>query len=306
MGRILVSERTSTRSGFLNPGILASASQRSKRSEAVTMNPLVHGSEPAVKTDVLSNRQVAQLLGVGEATVKRWADCRRDRLLRTPGGHRKFRLRDVTAFVQAAELRGGGDAPGAADAREEAAATRQSRRWRRAPWQATRRPLIAQMAALRLHGHELAAIFDDVGRPGAGAHRRTLGGQQAERRGGARGDAGGGWTPSPGPSRSPRRPGEPNRGDRGTAVVAAVAGSSTTLERAWRRACSGRGASRCWRPLAATPAGDLADLVVRSRAQLVALASTLPPEGRALQEQVELAARAPAVEAAGWWWAGRE
>jgi len=45
-------------------------------------------------------------------------------------------------------------------------------------------------------------------------------------------------------------------------------------------------------PLAATPAGDLADLVVRSRAQLVALASTLPPDGRALQEQVELAARA--------------
>ena len=45
-------------------------------------------------------------------------------------------------------------------------------------------------------------------------------------------------------------------------------------------------------PLAATPAADLADLVQRSRADLVALASTVPPEPRALQDQVELAARA--------------
>ena len=52
-------------------------------------------------TDVLSTRQVATLLGVGEATVKRWADAGEIECFRTPGGHRKFRLRDVTAFVQA-------------------------------------------------------------------------------------------------------------------------------------------------------------------------------------------------------------
>ena len=52
-----------------------------------------------MKTDVLSTRQVAQLLGVGEATVKRWADAGEIDCFRTPGGHRKFRLRDVTAFV---------------------------------------------------------------------------------------------------------------------------------------------------------------------------------------------------------------
>src|SRR5437660_10192895 len=64
------------------------------------MNHLVHGSELAVKTDVLSTRQVAKLLGVGEATVKRWADAGEIDCFRTPGGHRKLRLRDVTAFVQ--------------------------------------------------------------------------------------------------------------------------------------------------------------------------------------------------------------
>src|SRR5258708_7101151 len=59
------------------------------RSRARTMN-----------ADVLSTRQVATLLGVGEATVKRWADAGEIDCFRTPGGHRKFRLRDVTAFVQ--------------------------------------------------------------------------------------------------------------------------------------------------------------------------------------------------------------
>src|SRR2546428_6606477 len=52
-----------------------------------------------MNTDVLSTRQVATLLGVGEATVKRWADAGEIDCFRTPGGHRKFRLRDVTAFV---------------------------------------------------------------------------------------------------------------------------------------------------------------------------------------------------------------
>src|SRR3954463_15169712 len=54
----------------------------------------------SMSTDVLSTRQVATLLGVGEATVKRWADAGEIECFRTPGGHRKFRLRDVTAFVQ--------------------------------------------------------------------------------------------------------------------------------------------------------------------------------------------------------------
>ena len=64
------------------------------------MESFAHASGSDAKMDVLSTRQVAQLLGVGEATVKRWADAREIDCFRTPGGHRKFRLRDVTAFVQ--------------------------------------------------------------------------------------------------------------------------------------------------------------------------------------------------------------
>jgi MerR family transcriptional regulator, light-induced transcriptional regulator len=49
--------------------------------------------------DILSTRSVAEVLGVSEATVKRWADAGTLRCFKTPGGHRKFRLRDVKAFL---------------------------------------------------------------------------------------------------------------------------------------------------------------------------------------------------------------
>ena len=49
--------------------------------------------------DIISTKQVAQVLGVSEATVKRWSDAGTLRCFRTPGGHRKFRLRDVKAFL---------------------------------------------------------------------------------------------------------------------------------------------------------------------------------------------------------------
>src|SRR3954454_16695226 len=67
-----------------------------------------------MNTDVLSTRQVATLLGVGEATVKRWADAGEIECFRTPGGHRKFRLRDVTAFVQRRQYQVAGPLPEAA------------------------------------------------------------------------------------------------------------------------------------------------------------------------------------------------
>ena len=49
--------------------------------------------------DIISTRAVAEVLGVSEATVKRWSDAGTLRCFRTPGGHRKFRLRDVKAFL---------------------------------------------------------------------------------------------------------------------------------------------------------------------------------------------------------------
>ena len=49
--------------------------------------------------DIISTRAVAEVLGVSEATVKRWSDAGTLRCFRTAGGHRKFRLRDVKAFL---------------------------------------------------------------------------------------------------------------------------------------------------------------------------------------------------------------
>jgi excisionase family DNA binding protein len=49
---------------------------------------------------------VAEVLGVSEATVKRWADAGTLRCFRTPGGHRKFRLRDIKAFLADSEQGG--------------------------------------------------------------------------------------------------------------------------------------------------------------------------------------------------------
>src|SRR4051794_35510116 len=50
--------------------------------------------------DIISTKGVAVALGVSEATVKRWADAGMLRCFRTRGGHRKFRTRDVKAFVE--------------------------------------------------------------------------------------------------------------------------------------------------------------------------------------------------------------
>lgn len=55
--------------------------------------------EVVAKRD-LTTAEVARLIGVGEATVKRWAEKRAIHSERTPGGHRRFRLEDVARFVR--------------------------------------------------------------------------------------------------------------------------------------------------------------------------------------------------------------
>jgi len=47
----------------------------------------------------MSTGDVAEVLGVSEATVKRWADAGTLSCIRTPGGHRKFRLRDIAMHL---------------------------------------------------------------------------------------------------------------------------------------------------------------------------------------------------------------
>jgi excisionase family DNA binding protein len=49
--------------------------------------------------EIFSTREMARLCGVNESTIKRWADSGRLKCLKTPGGHRKFRIRDVLAFL---------------------------------------------------------------------------------------------------------------------------------------------------------------------------------------------------------------
>ncbi|HYE79400.1 MAG TPA: B12-binding domain-containing protein [bacterium] len=49
--------------------------------------------------DLLSTRELARVCGVSESTIKRWADEGLLRCLKTPGGHRKFRLEDLAEFA---------------------------------------------------------------------------------------------------------------------------------------------------------------------------------------------------------------
>lgn len=241
-------------------------------------------------SDVLSTRQVATLLGVGEATVKRWADASEIDCFRTPGGHRKFRLRDVTAFVQKRQYEtptllpegvpaGADSLGGAAVAHFKASALR---------GEAT--ALVAQFSALRLRGHDLATLFDEVATPALHSigldwekHRLSVAEEHVASQ--AVIDAIARSQPLAEP------PGEPVRPDRGTAIVAAVAGELHDVA-ARMAACLLRARGfEVLAPLAQTPARDLADLVLRSRASLVALSSTLENDVR---EQVQLACAAAA------------
>jgi excisionase family DNA binding protein len=241
-----------------------------------------------MNADVLSTRQVATLLGVGEATVKRWADAGEIDCFRTPGGHRKFRLRDVTAFVHKRQYQVAGPVPdtlpqGADELGQDAVQHFQS-----AALRGDAPALVAQLAALRLRGYSLAALFDEVAAPalhGVGDKWAQASLSTAEEHIASQAviDAVSRAQPLAEP------PGEPVRPDRGTAVVAAVAGELHDIA-ARMAACLLRAQGfEVLAPLAQTPARDLADLVLRARAALVVLSSTVHPDAG---EQVALATAA--------------
>src|SRR3981189_24716 len=114
-----------------------------------------------MNTEVLSTRQVATLLGVGEATVKRWADAGEIECFRTPGGHRKFRLRDVTAFVQKPQYLSRGPAPAPAPPRATELGEHPLRTFEEASLRGGAPALVGQLAGLHLRGHSLAELFDE-------------------------------------------------------------------------------------------------------------------------------------------------
>src|SRR5919204_2024291 len=241
-----------------------------------------------MNTDVLSTRQVATLLGVGEATVKRWADAGEIDCFRTPGGHRKFRLRDVTAFVQRRQYQAAGPLPTALPQGADERGDEATRQFEVAALRGDAAALVAQLAGMRLRGHPLSELFDEVAAPAlhrvgeewSSAHLSIAEehvASQAVIEAVARSQ----------PLAEP--PGEPVRSDRGTAIVAAVAGELHDIA-ARMAACLLRAQGfEVLAPLAQTPARDLADLILRARAAIVALSSTVSAE---VGEQVAMAVTA--------------
>lgn len=241
-----------------------------------------------MNTEVLSTRQVATLLGVGEATVKRWADAGEIECFRTPGGHRKFRLRDVTAFVQKRHFETAGPLPsgasqGTAELGEEAI-----RLFEEASLRGDAQALVGQLAGLRLRGHSLSELFDEVAAPAL----HSIGEKWAQARLSVAEEHVAAQAVIDAVARSQplaEPPGEPVRPDRGTAIVAAVAGELHDIA-ARMVACLLRAQGfEVLAPLAQTPARDLADLILRSRASLVALSSTMTSE---VSEQVGMSVAA--------------
>ncbi|MFR9807107.1 helix-turn-helix domain-containing protein [Pseudonocardia sp. RS010] len=51
--------------------------------------------------DMLSLSEAARVLGVAANTLRNWADAEKVTAVRTPGGHRRFRYRDVRQLLAA-------------------------------------------------------------------------------------------------------------------------------------------------------------------------------------------------------------
>ncbi len=234
--------------------------------------------------DVLSTRQVATLLGVGEATVKRWADAGEIDCFRTPGGHRKFRLRDVTAFVQKRQYEAAGPLPAAVASGAMELGDEAIQHFQDAALRGDAPALVAQLAGLRLRGRSLAELFDELAAPAL--HR--IGARWAEAKLSVAEEHVGSQAVIDAVARSQplaEPAGEPVRPDRGTAIVAAVAGELHDIA-ARMCACLLRAKGfEVLAPLAQTPARDLADLILRSRASMVALSSTMAAD---IDEQLAL------------------
>jgi excisionase family DNA binding protein len=241
-----------------------------------------------MNTDVLSTRQVATLLGVGEATVKRWADAGEIDCFRTPGGHRKFRLRDVTAFVQKRQYQAAGPLPSALPQGAEEPGEEATRQFEQAALRGDAAALVAQLAGIRLRGYSLPQLFDEVVAPAL----HKVGKKWAEAQLSIAEEHVASQAVIDAVARSQplaEPPGEPVRSDRGTAIVAAVAGELHDIA-ARMAACLLRAQGfEVLAPLAQTPARDLADLILRARGAIVALSSTVSGE---VGEQVAMAVAA--------------
>lgn len=112
--------------------------------------------------DIISTKAVAEVLGVSEATVKRWSDAGTLRCFRTPGGHRKFRLRDVKAFLSDHEGDGAAEPPITPPSKDLSEHQREARSLALA---GDVDGLVSLVARERLAGISLARTFDRIFAP---------------------------------------------------------------------------------------------------------------------------------------------
>jgi methanogenic corrinoid protein MtbC1 len=180
----------------------------------------------------------------------------------------------VTAFVQKRQYEATGPLPSAMPQGADELGDAGVRYFEEAALRGDSRALVAQLAGLRLRGHALAEIFDEIATPAL--HR--IGQQWALAKLSVADEHVGSQAVIDAVARAQplaEPPGEPVRPDRGTAIVAAVAGELHDIA-ARMSACLLRAQGfEVLAPLAQTPARDLADLILRSRASLVALSSTM-------------------------------
>jgi excisionase family DNA binding protein len=66
---------------------------------------------PGGESDWLTLGQAAKFLGVAQSTIRKWSDQGRVPAFYTPGGHRRYRRRDLEAFVDRSGPRGSSGGP---------------------------------------------------------------------------------------------------------------------------------------------------------------------------------------------------
>src|SRR5438067_11194081 len=62
--------------------------------------PLPNRRAPASEPDWLTLGQAAKFLGVAQSTIRKWSDLGRVPAFYTPGGHRRYRRRDLEVFIE--------------------------------------------------------------------------------------------------------------------------------------------------------------------------------------------------------------
>jgi excisionase family DNA binding protein len=66
---------------------------------------------PTSEPDWLTLGQAAKFLGVAQSTIRKWSDQGRVPAFYTPGGHRRYRRRDLEAFLERSGPGGRSDGP---------------------------------------------------------------------------------------------------------------------------------------------------------------------------------------------------